>query len=89
MAILTTALALLASGDIYSSYPVFGDKDPAFYRDARVLVVTDRGPTRELIIQCREGEGVLLHDVAGDVYVDAKDRSHASLGGAIAGTCTR
>jgi len=88
MGILITTLCLIASDEIYTAYPAFGDKEPAFYQDNRVKAVADKGITRELIVQCRNGEGVMVHDVVNDIYVDSKNRDHNSLSAAIRGTCS-
>ena len=89
MGLLATAALLMASDVVYSAYPVFGDKEPRYYNDARVNVVIDRGAVRELIVSCGGGEleGVLIHDTLGDAFCDAKGDCHTSLGTAIARTC--
>lgn len=88
MSFLLATAMLLSSGDIYTSYPVFGDKEPGYYSDKRVNTVTDKGLVRELIVQCgRENEGILVHDVIGDVFCDSKDTCHSTLSAAIRGTC--
>lgn len=87
MGLTATLLALVASNEIYTAYPVFGDTQPAYYSDRRVQVVTDKGPTRELIVSCGRDETIIIHDVADALFIDAKNTAHRSLNAAIARSC--
>jgi len=88
MVFLLAAAALMQSDIVYTAYPAFGDKEPDYYSDPRVLVVHDRSLIRELIVSCRDGgEGILIHEIITDSCVDSKNKTHGSLSAAIAGTC--
>jgi len=85
--IITIAL-LLGSGDIYTSYPVFGDNEPSLYKDKRVNVVRDKGLVRELTVQCTPKlDGILIHDVISNQFCDSKNQCHSKLTTAIRKTC--
>ncbi len=90
MGMIAASLWLLASGEIYTSYPAFGDEIEEQYRNSRVEAVVDKGIVRELIIDCGSGaEGVMVHDVVGDVFCDSKDQCHEGLSTAIERTCAK
>ncbi|MEO1151276.1 MAG: hypothetical protein AAFW83_09845 [Pseudomonadota bacterium] len=88
MNILVAAMMLLQTENIYTSYPVFGDKEPGLYTDKRVNTVTDKGLVRELIVQCvNDQEGILVHDTIANEFCDSGNRCHARLSTAISRTC--
>lgn len=87
MGLSMTLLALLASNEVYTSYPAFGDKEPDFYNNSKIQMVRDNGLTRELTVKCADADGIVIHSVIDQTFVDAKNRSHTTLAKAINGTC--